>query len=205
MDLSIDAKVTCLDGECGTISAVVLNPVTAVVTNIVVRQNEAPHTKRLVPISEIRETTQTRVQLGLTLEAFRKCKEFVEMEYIITEIPRYQSLYGVYYLEPLALPESKVVTVPHLQIPAGELPVERGSKVFDFIGEKIGQVDEFLIDEDSGHITHLILREGHLWGKKEVSIPVSEIKKVEEDRVYLKLDKEAVGKLPGIPAVRKWL
>ena len=27
----------------------------------------------------------------------------------------------------------------------------------------------------TGHITHLVLLEGHLWGKKEVTLPVSAI------------------------------
>lgn len=204
MDISIDAKVTCQGKECGTVSAVVLNPLTVVVTHVVVREHASPHTRRLVPISEVLESDAHSVKLSLTLDAFHECKEFVEKEYIITKIPHYESLYGVYYLEPLALPETRMVTVPHLQIPPYELSIDRGAKVYSAEGEKIGQVDEFLIDPDSDHITHLILREGHLWGKKDVSIPVSEIKKVEEDLVYLKLDKEAVGKLPGIPAVRHW-
>jgi sporulation protein YlmC with PRC-barrel domain len=68
----------------------------------------------------------------------------------------------------------------------------------------VGKVDEFLVDLSDGHITHLVLREGHLWGQKDVTIPVSEIQRIEEDTVYLKLDKHSIEKLPGIPVKRRY-
>ena len=48
-------------------------------------------------------------------------------------------------------------------------------------------------------MTHLVMREGHLWGKKDVVIPVSEVDRIEEDTVYLKLSKDEVQALPAIP------
>ena len=68
-------------------------------------------------------------------------------------------------------------------------------------GGRVGQVDEFVVDPESGYITHLALREGHLWGDEEVTIPVSEIVKIEEDVVHLKLNKEQVEVT--IPEVRQ--
>ena len=62
-----------------------------------------------------------------------------------------------------------------------------------------GGRNEFLVNPTNGHITHLILREGHLWGQKDVTIPVSQIQRIEEDAVYLKLDKRHVAALPAIP------
>ena len=44
----------------------------------------------------------------------------------------------------------------------------------------------------------------YLLGKKEVSIPVSAIDRIEEDTVYLKLDKKAVESLPSEPVRRSW-
>lgn len=48
-----------------------------------------------------------------------------------------------------------------------------------------------------------VLREGHLWGQKDVTISVSEIERIEEDIVYLTLDKQSIEQLHGIP-VRRW-
>ncbi len=66
----------------------------------------------------------------------------------------------------------------------------------------VGRVDEFLIDPDTDNITHLVLREGHLWGKKDVTIPVSQIDHYKENIVYLKLNKQAIDDLPVIPIHR---
>jgi hypothetical protein len=44
---------------------------------------------------------------------------------------------------------------------------------------RVGRVDEFLVDPESGNITHLCLRKDHLWGDKLVCIPVSEIDLIE--------------------------
>jgi hypothetical protein len=86
-------------------------------------------------------------------------------------------------------------------IPPGELPVRRGTKVAAKDGN-IGHVAELVVDPESGHISHLVLEEGHLWAKKEVAVPVSAIDYFFEDTVYLKLGKEEVESLPPVPVKR---
>jgi len=63
----------------------------------------------------------------------------------------------------------------------------------------VGRVDEFLVNPANNRISHLVLREGHLWGKKDVTIPVNEIDRFEDNTVYLKLNKEEIENLPTIP------
>ena len=91
--------------------------------------------------------------------------------------------------------ELGTITMEHENIPPNELTMHRGSQVYATDG-LVGQVDEFLVEPKDGHITHLILREGHLWGKKDVSIPVSRIDHIEKDIVYLKINKDEIGSLP---------
>jgi hypothetical protein len=80
--------------------------------------------------------------------------------------------------------------------------MHRGARVEATDGH-VGRVDEFLVDPMDGHITHLVLREGHLWGEKYVTISVSQIARLEEDAVYLKLDKQSIEALPTISARRR--
>jgi hypothetical protein len=63
-------------------------------------------------------------------------------------------------------------------------------------------VDELVVDPDGEKITHLMMRTGHLWGKKDVAIPVSAIDSVDSEAVYLKIEKEDVGALPSVPVKR---
>jgi hypothetical protein len=64
----------------------------------------------------------------------------------------------------------------------------------------IGKLDEVVRDSKSGTITFLQMSEGHLWGKKDVIIPVTDVDYTDGDTIYLSIDKDAVGALPAVPA-----
>jgi len=80
-------------------------------------------------------------------------------------------------------------------MPAGGVAVHKGAKVFAK-DEHVGKVDEFLVEGKSGRITHLVLVEGHLWGKKDIAVPVNQIAHYKDGDVYLKIDKTQVESLP---------
>ena len=61
----------------------------------------------------------------------------------------------------------------------------------------IGQVEGLVIDPDSRQVTHLLLREGHLWGHKEVAIPIEAVTRVEVG-IRLNLSKQQVEDLPPV-------
>jgi uncharacterized membrane protein len=67
----------------------------------------------------------------------------------------------------------------------------------------VGEVDELVKDPDSGDITYVVMREGHPWGKRDVTLPISAVDRVEGDKVYLNLDKNEVELLPSIPVRRQ--
>jgi sporulation protein YlmC with PRC-barrel domain len=82
--------------------------------------------------------------------------------------------------------------------PAGELAIRRGARV-EAVDGHAGRVDEFLINPENDHITHLVMREGHLWGQKDVTIPMSQIDRFADNTVYLKLNKQEIEELLTIP------
>ncbi|HEX2037802.1 MAG TPA: PRC-barrel domain-containing protein [Chloroflexota bacterium] len=79
------------------------------------------------------------------------------------------------------------------------MAVARGTTVEATDGT-VGQVDDFVVDPATERITHLVLRKGHLWGTRDVTVPVDAISRIDELAVRLKLDKRAVGALPSVPA-----
>jgi sporulation protein YlmC with PRC-barrel domain len=201
MDLPINAEVHCPDKLCGHLSHIILNPVSDKVTYVVVKSNKPPHNEYLVPVEMIIETSPNCIKLECSSDRLENMQEFLEVEYVPIEVTRYIS--GAYLTLPYAVPEKELVMKKHEQIPAGELAIRRGAAVIAQDGH-VGRVDEFLIDPSSEHITHLILREGHLWGQKDVVIPLSLIDRIEDDAVYLKGTKDFIGSLPSIPVKRKW-
>jgi sporulation protein YlmC with PRC-barrel domain len=77
--------------------------------------------------------------------------------------------------------------------------LHRGARVKATDGY-VGQVAEFVVDPISEQITHVVVREGHPWERKDVSIPISQVERVEGDTVCLKVDKHSVEVLAAVPA-----
>jgi hypothetical protein len=60
---------------------------------------------------------------------------------------------------------------------------------------EVGRIRGFLLDPGTGQVTHVLLQEGHLWGRKEVAIPMSAVKGIDYG-VRLNITKQQVGDLP---------
>ena len=115
-----------------------------------------------------------------------------------------QSGMGPYYYLPYVTRHvTGQVPVEELQIPVGELAVQRGTRVEATDGY-VGHVDEFVVNPKNGHMTHLVMREGHLWGQKEVVIPLAALGEIGRDTISLKLDKHQIESLPTFPLRRLW-
>jgi sporulation protein YlmC with PRC-barrel domain len=76
--------------------------------------------------------------------------------------------------------------------------VHRGDHVQATDGH-IGRVQGLVIDRRSGHVTHVLLQEGHLWGRREVAIPVSAVAST-GDGIQLTITKHEVENLPPVDA-----
>lgn len=198
MEIPLNADVQCAGVSCGTSVALVLNPVKDKVTHLVVRQKHVPHTEYVVPIEAVTEATRRQIDLACAQAELTKMEPFVHTHFVRVTVPHY-TVAGALYSFPYVMSESKVETVSwqHDLIPLHELAVRRGAKVYASDGH-IGQVDEFLVDPEGDHVTHLIMREGHLWGAKDIAIPLSQVEHWYEGEVYLKLSKQAVEQLPVI-------
>ena len=81
-------------------------------------------------------------------------------------------------------------------LPLGETEVERHESVHAVDGE-IGRVEGFVVDPADNTVTHVLLQEGHMWGRKEVAIPVSAIDSVDAG-IRLNLNKQQVEDLPPV-------
>ena len=209
MEIPLNAQVACSDGVCGRSLFVLINPVSELVTHMVVKENSS-HIEFIVPVEVVSESTADRVQLRCSKAELEQMDPFVKTRFIEERLPEsnagFYGAYGMgyYYYAPYVTPE-KIVQVPikERQVPPGELAVRRGTRVEATDGY-VGHVDEFVVNPENGHITHLVMREGHLWGQKDVIIPLSAMGETGEDTVFLKLDKHQIESLPTFPLHRRW-
>jgi hypothetical protein len=87
-------------------------------------------------------------------------------------------------------------TVTYDAVPPGEVAVRRGEHVHATDGS-IGRVQGLVIDPGSHHVTHVLLQEGHLWGRKDVAIPISAVAGT-DDGIRLNITKDQVEALPSV-------
>ncbi len=82
-------------------------------------------------------------------------------------------------------------------LPPGDVGVRRGERVHATDGE-IGKVDGLVVEPTHGHVTHVLLEEGHLWGRKQVAIPISAVARMDEG-ISVNLTKREIEDLPSVP------
>jgi sporulation protein YlmC with PRC-barrel domain len=206
MDIPIDAEVSCTDGPVGQSTRIVLNPLNAEVTHLVLKPKGLFEGEYLVPVDLIADSGPDFISLRCTKNELAQQKLYSNVRFVDIDE------YGSELQEPLEVPKADTIVWPYVTadghlgtyadvtpVPHDELAVHRGTRVESSDGHHIGRVDEFLVDPDSYHVSHLILREGHLLGHRDVAIPVDQIERAEEDVLRVKLDKKAIGKLPRIP------
>jgi sporulation protein YlmC with PRC-barrel domain len=197
-NIPINVKVQCSDGDCGKSTNVILNPVSHKVTHVAIEDSSLPdNPTRLVPIGKVSSTTQVQLSLSCTKAELAKMGPFIITDFIQESAPGMAYESGDAYIFPYVINDTSYTTVKEMNVPAGELALYCGMQI-DSTEGKIGKLDELVLDPQSGEITHLLMREGHLWGKKEVSVPVSAVDFIGSQVIYLKLDKAAVKDLPAI-------
>ena len=214
MQIPLNAQVECTDGVYGRSAFVLIDPVVDQVASLVVKEDSSPNTEYIVPVDFVTETITDTIRLSCSKAELEKMDPFNKTRFIQEKVPERYSRYGgamsgmgsLYYM-PYATPDITVYQKEEIQqIPPGELTVRRGTRVEATDGY-VGKVDEFVVHPDTGHITHLVMREGHLWGKKDVIIPLSALKPMGdayEDTVFLNLDKHQIESLPTFPLTRRW-
>ena len=114
-------------------------------------------------------------------------------------MPYYRELDGVTAIGP---DYDTHVTVRYDRVPKGDVELRRASPVRSSDEHHVGHVDGFVVD-DEDHITHVVLEAGHLWGKREITIPIGAIASIQSDVAVLSLTKDQVGELDAV-RVHRW-
>lgn len=203
---TIGADVSCTDGVCGEVSRVVVDPVARAVTHLVVEPKGRQGLGRLVPLDLI-DATEGEIRLNCSLAEFENLDPAEETQFApgtrgyATYGPEqvlswpYASLGGSASVEGDQI-TGVSQTITYDTVPVGEVAVRRGERVHATDGE-IGQVEGLVIDSRNQHVTHVLLQEGHLWGRKEVAIPISAVTGV-DDGIQLNITKHEVQDLPPV-------
>ena len=208
VSFTIGADVSCSDGPCGTLKRVIVDPLAQAVTHLVVEPRHRQGLGRLVPVG-LAETSAAGVTLRCTTEEFERLDSAEETQFVpgtigYEEYGPEQVLSWPYYglhggqsggVAGAAVPGVSQ-TVTYDTVPAGEIEIRRGEHVYATDGP-IGHVHGLVMDAASRRVSHVLLAEGHLWGHKEVAIPISTVVDV-QDGIKLQISKKEVADLPPV-------
>jgi PRC-barrel domain len=215
---AIGAEVICEDGVCGSLSRVVVDPVRQVLTYLVVETKQRPRVGKLVP-TKLVESSSDSIQLHCNMADFEMLEDAEETELIaggggewgygegqIMALPYFglgmggmglgmgaAGMAGMDLAGAAAGPEA----VTYDKVPLGDVEVRRGQPVITTDGPA-GRVRGLVIDKSDHHVTHVLLEEGHLWGEKEVAIPISAVTNIDAEGAHLNLSKSDVRDLPPV-------
>jgi sporulation protein YlmC with PRC-barrel domain len=178
--LVIGNDALCGDGYRGEVRAVVIDPAARTVTHVVVEPDGRRGLARLVPLDLV-DAASGQIRLRCTEAEFMSLDAAEET---LAEFAVGQTV-PVQLLAPgwrgadgpsadggsiLRIPEQETIDV----VPPGEVQEHGGDHVHATDGD-IGQVRAFRIDPGSGQLTHVLLKEGHAWGRKDVAIPFDKV------------------------------
>jgi sporulation protein YlmC with PRC-barrel domain len=214
-EFTIGSEVECSDGVGGELTRVVVDPVARALTHLVVEPTDRQAIGRLVPV-ELVDSTAESIRLRCTTTEFKALEDAEETRFLSGVGGEWgygqrQLLFQPYYclgmggmgtggmgMGGIGMGGVGAGTqaVTYDRVPVGEVEVRRGEHVHATDGP-IGQVQGLVIDPSDHHVTHVLLDEGHLWGKKRVAIPISAVKDV-KGGVRLTFTKDQVRDLPPV-------
>jgi sporulation protein YlmC with PRC-barrel domain len=209
---SIGAEVSCSTGTCGKLTRVIIDPVRRTLTHLVVEPRKEER-GRLVPLELVRASTSEKIELSCNMHEFNALDPSEDTDYLPMD-SQYNPYYGGYargygygYGMASFWPYYGYggmgygygwgpTSVSYDAIPAGEVTIRRGDPVHATDGD-IGHIAGLVIGTPAGGVTHVLLQEGHLWGKKDVSIPIGSVTRV-GGVVEVDLSKHELEQLPSI-------
>lgn len=202
MDISIHTEVRCTDGLVGKSKHLIVDLVTEQVTHVVVKTKEGGR-EYLVPLDKISSADREAIHLNCSKDEISDLTPFHAAYFNASDtyggpaplpsegMPSSNTLYHPYRIAETGTEEAPV------QPPTEQQAINKGAVVLA-TDDRVGKIDELVIDPKTHRITHLVLRQHELIKQLEITIPVSEIERVEMVTVYLKIDKSEVASLPTV-------
>jgi sporulation protein YlmC with PRC-barrel domain len=211
MRLELGTKIRCSDGGVRELADVVLESGTVRVTHLVVRQPKQPESGRLVPMQLVEDGDRgERVSLRCSAEELDRLEPVREFAYLPAgeqpeEDPEWeigvQDVSPAPQLEPTSYGEYGVdvggyVGIAYDRVPKGEIELRHASDVYSADRHHLGSVKGVELDAEE-RVTHLLLERGHIWWRREISVPIDAVSKFETDVVTLGATKQEVEAFPG--------
>ena len=200
MNLALGSTVRCSDGAVREVADIVVDGPGRRVTHLVVQPKRQHEEARLVPLELVGEDENGAVSLFCTAETLDGLERVREYAYLPAgqqpeEDARWdvgvEDVLVVPSVDPLDVAEPELdpnVNLMYDRVPKGEVELRLTSSVYSKDEHHLGSVNGVVVGED-GTITMLALKRGHLWWRREISVPADAIASLENDIATLGVEK----------------
>jgi hypothetical protein len=207
MNLALGTTVRCSDGAVRELADIVVDGPGRRVTHLVVQPKRQHEEARLVSLELVGEDANGAVSLFCTAETLDGLERVREYAYLPAgqqpeENPQWdvgvEDVLVVPSVEPLDMAEPEFdpnVNLMYDRVPKGDVELRLTSSVYSVDEHRVGSVNGVVVGED-GVITMLTLQRGHLWWRREVSVPVDAIASLENDLATLAVEKDELKRFP---------
>jgi hypothetical protein len=194
----IGAHVDATDGRCGRLTLVIFDPIADALTHLVVEPGHHEELSRLVPVDLVASFEDDLIQLNCTRERFEQLDQAEEIQFL----PGNETLLGYgaggaswpYY--DLAVPLGHAhAPMFSDRVPVGEVEIRRGDPVHERWVDRGGAGSRGRPCRPSR--THMLLQEGHVWGRKKIAIPIGVANRAAGE-LRVDLTKDEVEALPAV-------
>jgi sporulation protein YlmC with PRC-barrel domain len=191
--LILGSETFCSDGACGEITRVVLDPVTRMVSHLVVEPKHRQGLGRMISWVLL-DVSTAGILLKCTSAEFDTFDHAEETLFLPGTGGRAAYVAG----HPLPQPYEGLVDVigevpqpvTYDTIPQGEVEL-RGAELVEATDGEIGRVRGLDVDWDSGQVVYLLVYESHVWGRRELAIPIEDVAVI-ADGIRLNIAKSEV-------------
>jgi uncharacterized protein YrrD len=202
MNLALGGTLRCSDGTVRELGDVVVDAAGRRVTHLVVQPKNHHDAARLVSLDLAVEDGKG-LTLSCTEEMLNGLEPVHEYAYLpagshpeqsgewsvgiedVLVVPDYESFDGA---EPDFDPN---INLTYDRVPKGAVELRRTSSVYTADEHHVGTVHGLVVGE-GGAIAELTLLRGHLWWRREISVPAAAIESLENDLVTLGVDKRGL-------------
>jgi len=210
MWLELGVRVACEGQKVGELKDVLIDPGANLLTHVAVDAKDG--VKRLVPASAVESHGPGTHEAFLTctieeLEALEPVRRFayvqfgdepemddgadVGVEDVVTPPAFTTDQFGTYG-DPY-----QTVGIAYDRIPKGEVELSHSSEVLAAGDERVGRVAGVVVEDDR-QLTHVVVEYGHLWGLREVAVPLASVERLATGSVVLRLSRPQVTALPAV-------
>jgi sporulation protein YlmC with PRC-barrel domain len=191
--LTIGADIQCLDERCGKLEKLSVDPESGKTTGLILQRGFLKKDHRILPLDVVSHTDPDQIHVSVQSDELDDYPVY-ELQVLEEPVEGWTAPSGGGPGGGAAVSPPMMRKRVHIGIPDDQEPIDKGSAV-TVTGKKIGTVDRVLVDDESGEISELIVREKGLF-PNAYRVPADCIDYVDDQGVQVDLEGKELSSFP---------